>query len=57
LNVIRYLFFDTNTIIFDDLEGAKKFIVDDMDFQPLGDSEGDDDGGFEHLQLKVFWYW
>jgi len=57
LNVIRYLFFDTNTIIFNDLKGAETFIVEDMGFQPLGDSEGDDNGGFEHLYLKVFWYW
>ena len=57
-NTVRYLFMDTNWIIFDGIDGAEKFIVKDMGFQPLGTSEGDGNNeGFELLHMKVFWYW
>ena len=64
--IVRYLFFDTNSVAFGDLKGAESMIRG-KGYKPLGQITNEDglvltneDGwvlGFEFCQMKPFWHW
>ena len=55
-NTIPYLYMDTDSTAWGDLEGAETMIRG-KGFRPLGVQHNDKTRGFEYMQMKVFWYW
>jgi len=56
---VPYIYFDTNSVAFGDLEGAEA-LIRGKGYRPLGVASVDDDKvehGFEFGQMKPFWFW